>query len=304
MANTPSVLYRDPSFPWGDFLVVAASSALAVALLMATVFFVARRTGRVVVVDTAWGLGFVLVALVSLVLGRYVLAVDHPFDYGWTAYTPLSHSLPGPGWQHARTIRTWGLLLMVGLWGLRLATHIYRRSRGAGEDPRYEELMARGGGGIIRKVLVPQGLAMWFVSLPVQMAPLLVGDIGIVGWLGVAVWVVGLVFETVGDAQLTAYRREPKESRPKVMDRGLWRYTRHPNYFGDACVWWGIWLVVADVWPGVLTVLSPVAMTFFLLFATGAKLLEKTMMKREGYPEYAARTSMFFPLPPKKSPAS
>jgi steroid 5-alpha reductase family enzyme len=84
------------------------------------------------------------------------------------------------------------------------------------------------------------------------------------------------------------------------MDRGLWRYTRHPNYFGDACVWWGIFLVSASAWPGVLTILSPVAMTFFLVFATGARLLERTMMQRPGYPEYAARTSMFFPLPPKK----
>jgi steroid 5-alpha reductase family enzyme len=86
------------------------------------------------------------------------------------------------------------------------------------------------------------------------------------------------------------------------MDRGLWRYTRHPNYFGDACVWWGIWLTAAGAtWWALAALLSPLVMTFFLLFATGAKLLEKTMMKRPGYPEYAARTSMFFPLPPKRT---
>jgi steroid 5-alpha reductase family enzyme len=84
-----------------------------------------------------------------------------------------------------------------------------------------------------------------------------------------------------------------------VLDRGLWRYTRHPNYFGDACVWWGLWLICASSWPGVLTVLSPIAMTYFLVFATGARLLEETMMKRPGYREYAARTSMFVPLPPR-----
>ncbi len=113
-------------------------------------------------------------------------------------------------------------------------------------------------------------------------------------------WAVGLVFESVGDAQLAAYKKDP--DRPPVMDRGLWGWTRHPNYFGDACVWWGIWLVgglAAGVLPA-LTVVSPVVMTYFLAFATGARLLERSMMKRPGYPEYAERTSMFFPLPPKR----
>ena len=123
--------------------------------------------------------------------------------------------------------------------------------------------------------------------------------LGWVAWLGVVVWLVGVAFEAVGDAQLAAFKRDPA-NRGRVMDRGLWGWTRHPNYFGDAAVWWGVWLVSAEAWPGVLTVLSPVAMTYFLVFATGARLLEKSMMKRPGYPEYAARTSMFFPLPPKR----
>jgi steroid 5-alpha reductase family enzyme len=284
-------------FRLGDFLIVSGFSALVVVAVMALVYVVARRTGRVVVVDTAWGLGFVTVALIAAALGTFlrgrrsyymVLGDDEDADAIFSHFT------------HQADLRSWGLLVLVAVWGGRLAWHIFRRSRGGGEDPRYEELLS-GGGGIVRKVLVPQGVAMWFVSIPVQMAAVVDGYIGVVAWLGVALWVVGLLFESVGDAQLTAYRREPKESRPPVMDRGLWRYTRHPNYFGDACVWWGIWLVVADVWPGVLTILSPVAMTFFLLLATGAKLLEKTMMQRPGYPEYAARTSMFFPLPPKKA---
>jgi steroid 5-alpha reductase family enzyme len=113
--------------------------------------------------------------------------------------------------------------------------------------------------------------------------------------------VLGMVFETVGDAQLAAYKADP--DRPPVMDRGLWGWTRHPNYFGDACVWWGLWVTgaLASGWlPGLLTVVAPLAMTYFLVFATGARLLERTMMKRPGYPEYAARTSMFFPRPPKR----
>jgi steroid 5-alpha reductase family enzyme len=153
----------------------------------------------------------------------------------------------------------------------------------------------------VRKVFLVQGVAIWFVALPLQAAavygvqwPWLVG-------LGAAVWLLGTVFETVGDAQLAAYKADPH--RGPVMDRGLWAWTRHPNYFGDACVWWGLWLAggLASGWlPGLLTVIAPVTMTYFLVFATGARLLEQTMMRRPGYPEYAARTSMFVPLPPRR----
>jgi steroid 5-alpha reductase family enzyme len=151
-------------------------------------------------------------------------------------------------------------------------------------------------------VFAIQGLAMWFVSAPVMVAASVGTRWTAVAVVGTVLWAVGIVFEAVGDAQLTAYRRLPKDQKPQVMETGLWRYTRHPNYFGDACVWWGLWLVgglAAGPVPALITVLCPVAMTYFLVFATGARLLEKTMMQRPGYPEYAARTSMFFPLPPK-----
>ena len=104
----------------------------------------------------------------------------------------------------------------------------------------------------------------------------------------------------VRPGQLAAFKADPA-NKGKVMDQGLWRYTRHPNYFGDATVWWGLFLVAAaSGLPAAATVLSPIAMSFFLVFATGAKLLEREMMKRPGYPEYAERTSMFLPLPPKR----
>jgi steroid 5-alpha reductase family enzyme len=275
-------------FDGSRFLVTTAVCALVVVALMALVAQLVRTRGKVSVVDVVWGLGFVSVALVSAVSG-------------WTSSVADSSSATlDRGYDdalHDHDLRLWLLLAMVVLWGGRLAWHIGRRSIGAGEDPRYVELMQRGG--LFRKVLLPQGLAIWFVSMPLQVSAAAYGTIGVLTWLGVALWLVGLVFETVGDAQLTAYKKDPQ--RPPVMDRGLWAWTRHPNYFGDACVWWGIFLVAADSWPGVLTVLSPVAMTFFLVKATGARLLEKTMMKREGYPEYAARTPMFFPRPPRRS---
>ncbi len=228
----------------------------------------ARRTGRWAVVDVTWGLGFLLVAVIAVVLGD------------------------------GDVLRRGILLGLVAAWSLRLASHILRRAGGK-EDPRYEELKANGKS-FLRQVLLPQGLAIFFVSLPVQVAVSSDRSVGWLAWVGVAVWLLGLAFEAIGDAQLKDFKADPA-NKGKVMDRGLWAFTRHPNYFGDACIWWGIYLVAADSGlAGAATILSPVAMTYFLIFATGAKLLEKTMMQREGYPAYAERTSMFFPLPPKK----
>lgn len=256
-----------------DFLVVSGAALAVVVLLMVITWLLARRLGRVSVVDVVWGLGFVAVAWTAALIG---LAGDH---------------------GSANDLRIGLVTLLVTIWGGRLAWHIGRRSRGHGEDPRYEELL-EGGGGVLRSVLLPQGAAIWFVSLPLQVSAVAGGHVTGVLVVGAALWLLGLAFEAVGDAQLAAYKRDP--DRGPVMDRGLWHVTRHPNYFGDACVWWGLWLICAAAWPGVLTVLSPVAMTYFLVFATGARLLERTMMQRPGYPEYAERTSMFLPLPPRK----
>ena len=152
----------------------------------------------------------------------------------------------------------------------------------------------------VRKVFVVQGLAAWFVALPVQVAAATDEPLGWLAAAGVLVWLAGLTFEAVGDAQLARFKADPA-NRGRVMDRGLWAWTRHPNYFGDAAVWWGVWLVAAEAWPGVLTVLSPVAMTYFLAFATGARLLESQMSERPGYREYVQRTSMFVPMPPRRA---
>lgn len=280
-------------YPFGDLVIVSASSLGVVVALMVLTAVLTKVTGRVSVVDTIWGLGFVVVTVTAVVLGRTI--GPDSLGIGWFGYAPLE-LLDNPFDEQ----RFRGLLLiaMVAIWGGRLAWHIGKRSHGGAEDPRYVELMERGSGGLIRKVLLPQGLAIWFVSLPIQVTVLSLTHVTPVLVIGVALWAVGLVFESVGDAQLAAYKKDP--DRGPVMDRGLWRYTRHPNYFGDACIWWGIYLVCASSWPGVLTIGSPVAMTYFLVFATGARLLERTMMQRPGYPEYAARTSMFFPLPPKR----
>ncbi len=259
----------------------AGLATVIVAMVITAV--AAKAANRVAVVDVTWPLGFVALAWVSGLIGQ----------------------VSGEG----DVARRWIVVVLVTLWGGRLGWHIRRRAVGHGEDPRYEAMLGGtldqvGLGVVTKRVFAVQGAAMWFISIPVM-----VGAVNDVDWwpvvfVGIAIWLLGVVFETVGDAQLAAYKQVPKTERPKVMDQGLWRYTRHPNYFGDASVWWGLWAVgaLASGWlPGLLTILSPVAMTFFLVFATGAKLLERTMMKREGYPEYAERTSFFFPLPPKKA---
>ena len=251
-----------------DFMIVSAAAAVVCVVAMLLTAYAARRAGRMSVVDVTWGLALAAVALVCAVIGD------------------------------GDPLRRWLLVGLVTAWGVRLSWHIWRRNTGHGEDPRYTELLGSRRGGPLLRVWIPQGGAIWFVSLPLQVSAVSGKGVSPVVWLGVALWLVGVLFESVGDGQLAAYKKDP--DRGPVMDRGLWRYTRHPNYFGDACVWWGLWLVAASAWPGVLTVVSPVAMTYFLVFATGARLLEETMMKRPGYPEYAARTSMFIPLPKRR----
>jgi steroid 5-alpha reductase family enzyme len=257
---------------WTNLLAVSGLSALTVVVLMGITAFAGRRAGRVSVVDTAWGLGFVLVASVAALVGD------------------------GVPWRRLL------LLALVGAWGLRLAWHMHRRNAGKGEDPRYAEMLGRERGNptvvAIRKVYAVQALALWFVSLPIQVSAAAGAGNAAVAVVGVAVWLLGVTFEAVGDAQLSAFKANP-DNTGKVMDRGLWSWTRHPNYFGDASVWWGLWLVAASAGPGVLTVLSPIVMTYFLAFATGAKLLERHLAQRPGYAAYQRRTSSFLPRPPR-----
>ena len=247
-------------------------SAIAIAVILVLTYVAAKRLGRHSVIDVVWGLLFCAAAVAAFV------ASD----------------------GHGDSARRGLLLVMALVWGLRLAVHIGRRSRGKGEDPRYDELRKnRGELGTILVVYVLQGVLAYVIS-----APLLVGafgdsPLGVLAVLGVVVWLTGLVFEAVGDWQLERFKADP--NRGDVMDRGLWRFTRHPNYFGDACVWAGIFLVTAEHWPGVLTVFSPAIMIYLLAFGSGKRVLERHMADRPGYREYMRRTSGFIPLPPRTS---
>ncbi|MGW1173969.1 DUF1295 domain-containing protein [Kitasatospora sp. NPDC002543] len=263
----------------GAFLVGLAVTAAVALVVLLLAFARGARLGRHRVVDIAWGLAFTAVAVTG-----YALSAGH-------------------GDPARRLLAT----ALVAVWGVRLSAHIWWRSRGAGEDPRYARMLSRAPEGpartryALRKVYLLQAGLVWFVSLPVQFTLYLPDRLGPLDTAGVAVWAVGLFFEGVGDWQLARFKKDPA-NRGQVMDRGLWRYTRHPNYFGDACVWWGLYLLSAHQ-PAALTFLpSVLLMTWLLAFGSGKPLLERQMaaQRRPGWAEYTARTSSFLPLPPRR----
>ena len=196
------------------------------------------------------------------------------------------------------------LTILVVLWALRLAWHLGRRNLGHGEDFRYVKMRAKQGSdkAFARWSLIYiyglQGLIAWFVSLPVQVgqfdgAP----SLGLLGFLGVAVFAFGLAFETIGDWQLKRFKANP-DNKGKLMTTGLWAWTRHPNYFGDAAVWTGLTMIALESQFGWATILSPILMTYFLYNISGKALLERSMKKKyPEYEEYKSRVSGFIPWP-------
>jgi steroid 5-alpha reductase family enzyme len=244
-------------------------TATAVVVVLAVTFAVAMKAGKHSVIDTAWGLLFGAIAIAA---------------FAGSA-------------GHGDPLRRVLLLVLPLVWGVRLAVHIGRRTVGAPEDPRYAKLLARGGRFyVLRTVYLLQGVLAFLISAPIQVGMFESGPVHALGWIGVAGWTAGLYFEAVGDWQLQRFREDPA-NHGRLIDVGLWRYTRHPNYFGDACVWWGIFLVAAERWPGVLTIVSPVLMTLLLTRGSGMRILEQHMRGRPGWDEYAARTSAFVPMP-------
>jgi len=244
------------------------------------------------------GGAFLLLWVVSLVV-RDASIVD-PFwgpsfaIVSWTAYAAAED--PGPR----------GLLvaILVTIWALRLGFHLAVRNLGKGEDFRYQDFRQRWGSKFwivsLGTVFGVQATLMWIVSLPVQVAMIDGGPPGFIAIAGVAVWSVGLFFEVVGDVQLARFKRDPA-NRGAVMDTGLWRFTRHPNYFGDFAVWWGHFLVSIARWGSLWTIVGPIVMSTLLLRVSGVTLLERSITaRRPGYEDYVARTSAFIPRRPRR----
>jgi steroid 5-alpha reductase family enzyme len=253
---------------------VLPTVALAVFIYMTALFLLAWAVEDNSIVDVAWGPGFVLVAWLSLALGVGA---------------------------EARPVLITGL---VTLWGVRLALHIYIRNRGRGEDFRYAAWRAAWGRWFrlrsFLQVFMLQGAVMLVVAWEVVLVNTRSGP-GL-GWLdlvGQAVWSVGFYIQAVADAQLFRFTRDPA-SEGKVLDTGLWRYSRHPNYFGEALMWWGIFLMALQVPDGWQGVVSPIVMTFLLIKVSGVTMLERDIEERRPeYRDYIRKTSAFVPWPPK-----
>lgn len=251
-------------------------AAIVLAVGMVLLWLVSVRKQDAGLVDSFWGTGFVVLA--------------------WLYYA-------AEGFESTRALLVCAL---VSTWGMRLSVHIFTRNHGGGEDYRYAA-MRKGWGPrfwwvSLFTVFGLQGLLMWVIGMPLYaVARGTQPGLGIVDALGVAVFVVGFLFEAVGDWQVTRFRADPS-NRGTTLQTGLWRYTRHPNYFGDALLWWGIYLVAGVASGGAWTVFAPGIMTFLLLRVSGVPLLEERMSKtRADFADYAARTSSFFPWPPLRS---
>lgn len=221
-----------------------------------------------------WGLGFVIIA--------WYLMIEN-----WNFLIP-------------RVIMT----VLVTIWGLRLFIHIIQRNLGKEEDFRYKKWREDWGKWLIPRaflqVYMLQGLFMGIISLPVILIRNESGPWNLlILVIGLGIWILGFIFESVGDKQLKNFIGDPS-NRGKIMDRGLWKYTRHPNYFGEATMWWGIFLIGMSAGISILSIISPLTITTLLLFVSGVPMLEKSMKDKPGYQEYAERTSIFIPLPPKR----
>ncbi len=260
-----------------DLARVLAANAGAILACMLLLWLLSIALTDASIVDIFWGPGFAVVAWVTM------------------AVTP---GVPA---------RQWLVAVLVTLWAARLGLYLAWRKRGHGEDPRYTALINHLGAEkrhriTLTRVFLLQGVIMWLVAAPVMVAMTLTEPraLGIAAWAGAAVWAIGFAFESIGDWQMARFKADPA-NRGRIMDRGLWRYTRHPNYFGDACVWFGLFLIACDHPLGLATIFSPLLMSYFLVAVTGKKLLERRMKRSNpAYADYIARTSGFFPLRPRR----
>ena len=266
---------------WGELALVLAAGAAAIFAAMLLLWLVSIPLKDASIVDIFWGPGFALAA--------------------WVAF-PLAGGAPA---------RKWLVVALTTIWALRLGLYLLWRKRGHGEDPRYTAFINHLGAEkrhriTLTRVFLLQGALMWVVALPVMAAQVWrePAALGPFAYIGAALWLIGFLFETIGDWQMARFKADPANAG-EVMDRGLWRYTRHPNYFGDACVWFGLWLIACDHPLGFVLAISPLLMTYFLVKVTGKALLERRLKRaKPDYIAYIARTSGFFPSPPKSKPSS
>jgi steroid 5-alpha reductase family enzyme len=262
------------------------ASLVALWLVAVILWASSLRSRNVNCVDVGWGMGFVIVAWLS---------------YWIVGWNDSKGSSPQVSIFHQRSF--W-ILTIVTLWGLRLSTYLAWRNWGKPEDHRYAAMRGYWGDRFawrsLKTVFILQACLIWLISLCIQTGISGEGRVTLLTWLGVSVWLVGWLFETVGDWQMAVFKSDPG-NKGRVMNRGLWRYTRHPNYFGDFLVWWGIYLVCLQPDSWWWTISGPLLMSFLLLRVSGVTLLEKSLSGRiTEYTEYIRSTSSFVPWPPRR----
>jgi len=260
---------------WTVFGVNLAVMVVAMTLISIPSF----RTRDPSYIDAFWGIGFVIIATSTFVQA-------HVQDFG----CPTRKAL---------------LLGLCALWGLRLGSYLLWRWRKNGPDPRYQAILRSRKSGsekvfIWRRVFLTQAILLTLVALPVQLGQVYDDRMTAGNWVGAGLALFGIVFESTADFQLAAFKGKP-ENQGVVMDKGLWHNTRHPNYFGETCTWWGLGILAVSNSVTVLALLGPVFITFLLLKVSGVGLLEKGLHKtKPAYAEYVATTSPFIPLPKRK----
>ena len=257
-------------------LSIFITNLAAVMAMMFAVWLLSLIKGDASIVDVFWGLGFVVVA--------------------WLTF------LQADGYLGRKVLIT----VLTTLWGLRLALHILIRNWGHGEDRRYQAWRAQYGARFwwvsLFTVFGLQGVLLWAISLVLQVGQLsaIPARLVVLDFMGVIIWAVGFIFEAVSDWQLYRFKADP-ENKGKVMNKGLWAYTRHPNYFGESLVWWGLFIITWATPGSTWVVISPLLITFLLLKVSGVTLLEKTIVdSRPEYREYIETTSSFIPRLPRK----
>ena len=234
-------------------------------------------------IDAFWGIGFVIIATSTFVQADVR-------DFGNSDRKAL-------------------LLGLCALWGLRLGGYLLWRWRKNGPDPRYQAILKSRKGGseklfIWRRVFLTQAILLTLVALPVQLGQVYDDELTLGNWIGAGLALFGILFESTADFQLAAFKGNPA-NKGVVMDKGLWHNTRHPNYFGETCTWWGLGILAVSNGVTVLALLGPVFITFLLLKVSGVGLLEKGLHKtKPQYADYVATTSSFIPLPKKKAAVS
>ncbi len=259
-----------------NLLIILSYNLAAVTGMMFGGWLISLILKNVTHVDSLWGLGFVLIAWITFILAE--------------------------GYSGRKIL----MVMLTTVWGLRLSAHLSWRNWGKGEDPRYGGWRRASGNSFwiisLFKVFLLQAMFLWVIALAIQYGQVSPSPDHLT-WLdliGFIIWMIGFVFESVSDWQLARFKADPV-NKGKVMDRGLWAFSRHPNYFGESLIWWGIFLIALATPASGWTVVSPIVITTVLLKMTGVPLTEKTIVKtRPGYSAYIKRTPAFFPWFPKK----